>query len=154
MLARRWGAWGELTYQGGVFKPGSTPTQTCHTLIGWRKSKDKKNLVWASNKRKIVNDGTGTEPCWIASLTDDFSAYVHTHVQTERAANIGGGGAHPGICSLTRVKLHLTHHITHKLHLLSTYVGPTSRCDPTWRCLRGINLPGRSLQTRLHPHLR
>ena len=47
----------------------------------------------------------------------------------------------------------LTHHTTHKLHLLSTYVGPTSGRDATWRCLRGINLPGRSLQTRLHPHL-
>ena len=63
-------------------------------------------------------------------------------------------GAHPGIRSLTWVKLHLTHHTTHKLHLLSTYVGPTSGRDATWRCLRGINLPGRSLQTRLHPHPR
>ena len=36
----------------------------------------------------------------------------------------------------------LTHHIAHKLSMLSTYVGPTSRCDATWRCLRGINLPG------------
>ena len=26
-VMRRGGAWGELTYQGGAFKPGSTPTQ-------------------------------------------------------------------------------------------------------------------------------
>ena len=40
----------------------------------------------------------------------------------------------------------LIHHITHKLRLLSTYVGSTLKC------LRGIDLPGWSLQTRLHPH--
>ena len=31
----------------------------------------------------------------------------------------------------------LTHHITHKLSILSMYVGPTSGRDATWRCLRG-----------------
>ena len=52
-------------------------------------------------------------------------------------------------CVYSMYKVYLTHHITHK--------STTSRRDVTWRCLRGINLPGWSgwgwsLQTRLHPH--
>ena len=52
------------------------------------------------------------------------------------------------------VNMQLTHYITHKPSLLSTYVGPLSGRDVTWRFLRGINIPGWSLQTRLelsHP---
>ena len=96
---RRGGAWGELTYQGGAFKPGSTPTQTCHTPIGWRKLKTKK-LMWASNKEKVVDDGTGTESYWITLLTDDYSAYLCAHAQT---VLVGSEhlGAHPGIRLLT-----------------------------------------------------
>ena len=39
-----------------------------------------------------MNDGTGTEPYWIASLTDDYSAYVRAHARTESWRAEGGGG--------------------------------------------------------------
>ena len=43
---------GELTYQGGVFKPGFTPTRTCHTPIGWRKSKNSCERVIKKNSKR------------------------------------------------------------------------------------------------------
>ena len=40
---------------------------------------------------KIVNDGTGTEPYWIALLTDNYSGYMHAQwTESWQAVNIGG----------------------------------------------------------------
>ena len=42
--------------------------------------------------------------------------------------------------------------IYYSLHLLSTYVGPMSGRDVTWRCWRRINLPGQRKKKQKKKH--
>ena len=51
---------------------------------------------------KIVNGSTGTEPYWIALLTEDYSAYVRAHVRTESWQAVTIWGHTPGIHLLTQ----------------------------------------------------
>ena len=122
--------------------PGSTPTQTCHTPIGWRKSKRTKNSCEQVIK-KIVNDGTGTEPYWIASLTDDYSAYVRAHTRTE---SWRAEGAHPGIRSLTWFNPGLNYmliqcllHVLKQIHLKTEYKSSALR-EVIFQCFQFVDL--------------
>ena len=80
-----------------------------------------------------MNDGTGTDPYWIASLTDDYSAYMRAHARTESwwAANIGGQrtlGGTPGHSLVQpRVKLDPTKVVGFRLLLACTPSCPLTR---------------------------